>query len=130
MGGRFQPEYANVLDWQVLEQIFDVFLEIIIEYIRLYIQKGEYVEKHIPGAVSIPYKEKSAKTPDFDPAEDKWDMGKFPQDKSASIVVYCNGVKCWKSYKSVARLVEAGYTNVNWLRTGFPGWTDKGYPTE
>ena len=93
-------------------------------------KKGEYVEKHIPGAINIPYKEKSAKNPDFDPSEDKWDMGKFPQDKSASIVVYCNGVKCWKSYKSVARLVQAGYTNVNWLRTGFPGWTDKGYPTE
>ncbi len=93
-------------------------------------KKGEYVEKHVPGSINIPYKEKSAKTPDFDPSKDKWDISKFPADKSTPIVVYCNGVKCWKSYKTAARLAKQGYTNVNWLRDGFPGWTDKGYATE
>ena len=93
-------------------------------------KKGEYVEKHIPGAINIPYKEKSAKSPDFDASKDKWNMSKFPSDKSTTIAVYCNGIKCWKSYKSVARLVKAGYTNVKCLREGFPGWTNKGYPTQ
>ncbi len=93
-------------------------------------KKGEYVEKHVPGAISAPYKEKSAKSVDFDESKDKFKLSKYPKDKNASIVVYCNGPKCWKSYKSVVRLVRNGYTNVHWLRDGFPGWQDKGYPTE
>ncbi len=93
-------------------------------------KKGEYVEKHIPGAVSAYYNEKSAKSPDFDESKDKLNLNKYPKDKSAPIVVYCNGPKCWKSYKSAVRLVRNGYTNVHWLREGFPGWTKKGYPTE
>ena len=93
-------------------------------------KKGEYAEEHVAGSISAPYKEKSEKTVDFDETKDKWDMSVFPSDKSAPIVVYCNGVKCWKSYKTVVRLQRAGYTNLNWLRDGFPGWTEKGYPTE
>ncbi|NOZ68441.1 MAG: rhodanese-like domain-containing protein [Deferribacteres bacterium] len=93
-------------------------------------KKGEYVENHIPGAISAYYKEKSAKSPDFDPSKDKFQLEKYPKDKNTPIVVYCNGPKCWKSYKSVVRLVKNGYKNVYWLREGFPGWTKKGYPTE
>ncbi len=93
-------------------------------------KKGEYVEKHIPGAVSIVYKEKSAKNLEFDESKDKFKLGKYPSDKSAAIVVYCNGPKCWKSFKSAILLVRNGYTNVNWLRDGFPSWLEKGYPTE
>ncbi|UCE72173.1 MAG: rhodanese-like domain-containing protein [Nitrospiraceae bacterium] len=93
-------------------------------------KKGEYVEGHIPGSISVPYKEKSEKTVDFDPSKDKWDMSKYPSDKNASIVVYCNGVKCWKSYKTIVLLAKAGYTNLHWLRDGFPGWQEKGYTVE
>lgn len=93
-------------------------------------KKGEFVEKHIPGAISVPYGDKSDKKLDFDPSVDKWKMSKYPSDKSTPIVIYCNGQKCWKSLKSAIRLIKAGYTNVHWLRDGFPGWTDKGYPTE
>jgi len=93
-------------------------------------KKGEYVEGHVPGSISAPYKEKSAKVIDFDPSLDKMKMNKYPSDKGAPIVVYCNGVKCWKSYKTIVQLKSAGYTNLNWLRDGFPGWTDKGYPVE
>lgn len=93
-------------------------------------KKGEYVEQHVPGATNVPYKEKSAKSVDFDETKDKWDMSKYPSDKDTPIVVYCNGPKCWKSYKSVKRLVRNGYKNVYWLREGFPGWTDRGFPTE
>ena len=93
-------------------------------------KKGEYVEKHIPGAVSAPYKEKSAKVVDFDAAEDKFKLTKYPSDKNAPVVIYCNGPKCWKSYKSAVLLVREGYKKVYWLRDGFPGWLDKGYSTE
>ncbi len=93
-------------------------------------KKGEFVEKHIPGALSIVYKEKSAKTLEFDSSKDKFKLAKYPSDKSATIVVYCNGPKCWKSFKSAILLVRNGYKNVKWLRDGFPSWLEKGYPTE
>jgi rhodanese-related sulfurtransferase len=88
------------------------------------------VEKHIIGAISAPYKEKSEKKPDFDESKDTMKMNKYPSDKSAPILVYCNGERCWKSYKSAIRLVRAGYKKVYWLREGFPGWYEKGYPVE
>ena len=93
-------------------------------------KKGEYVEKHLLGAISAPYKEKSAKKADFDASKDKLKMNKFPTDKNAQVVVYCNGKKCWKSYKSAVTLARAGYKRVYWLREGFPGWQSKGYPVE
>jgi len=93
-------------------------------------KKGEYVEGHVPGSISAPYREKSEKMVDFDPSVDDLDMSVYPSDKNTPIVVYCNGVKCWKSYKTIVTLKKAGYSNLNWLRDGFPGWTEKGYPVE
>lgn len=93
-------------------------------------KKGEYVEKHIPGAISAYYNDKSEKKLDFDAAQDEWDIKKYPSDKNASLVIYCNGPACWKSFKAAVMLVKAGYKQVHWLRDGFPGWVDKGYPTE
>ncbi len=93
-------------------------------------KKGEYVEKHIPGAISAYYNDKSEKSLKFDPAQDEYDIKKYPADKNTPLVIYCNGPQCWKSFKSAIMLVNVGYTKVHWLRAGFPGWTDKGYPTE
>lgn len=94
-------------------------------------KKAEYVESHIPGAISAPYKEKSKKVPDFDASMDKLDLSKFPADKNATFIVHCNGMRCWKSYKASTQLVKAGYKNVKWYRHGgFPGWVAKGYPVE
>ncbi|HBH61967.1 MAG TPA: rhodanese [Nitrospiraceae bacterium] len=93
-------------------------------------KKGEYVEQHIPGAISAYYNDKSEKKLDFDVSQDEWDIKKYPADKNANIVIYCNGPQCWKSFKTSIMLVKAGYTHVHWLRDGFPGWVDKGYPTE
>ncbi len=87
-------------------------------------KKAEYVEGHIPGAVSAPYKEKSKKAKDFDASKDGLDQKKFP-------VVYCNGPRCWKSYKAAVVLIREGYTKVYWYRnSGFPGWKSQGYPVE
>lgn len=93
-------------------------------------KKNDFVEKHIAGAIHADYDEKSVKTLDFDSSQDHWDIKKYPTDKNASVVIYCNGPACWRSFKTAILLVKAGYTNVHWLREGFPAWDAKGYPTE
>ncbi len=91
---------------------------------------NEYVEAHIKGAKSIPYKERSAKAVGFDASVDSFDLTKLPADKAAPIIFYCNGVECWKSYKASVMSVKAGYKKIYWLRTGIPDWISKGLPTE
>lgn len=90
----------------------------------------EYVEQHIKGAISVPYKEKSAKRPDFDPRLDKFDLTKLPADKAAPVIFYCNAGECWRSYKASKTAVAAGYARVYWLRGGIPEWKAKGFPVE
>lgn len=91
---------------------------------------NEYAEAHIKGAVSVPYKEKSAKAPDFDASQDSFDLSKLPADKNAAIVMYCNAGECWKSYKASVVAIKAGYKKIHWFRGGFPEWKGKGFPTE
>jgi len=91
---------------------------------------NEYADAHIKGAINIPYKEKSAKAPDFDASQDSWDIAKMPADKNAHVVIYCNAGECWKSYKASKMAAKAGYKNIHWFRGGFPEWKGKGYPTE
>ena len=93
-------------------------------------KKAEYVEGHLPGAISSPYKEKSEKVADFDPVDDELDVADFPTDKNEPVVVYCNGPSCWKSYKSTVWLVKEGYTQVKWFREGYPEWVTSGFATE
>lgn len=91
---------------------------------------SEYVEQHIKGAINIPYKEKSAKSPDFDPKLDRFDLSKLPADKNTPVIFYCNAGECWKSYKSSKTALRAGYTKVYWLRGGIPEWRNNGLPVE
>jgi len=91
---------------------------------------AEYAEAHITGAINVPYKEKSKKSPDYDAKEDSFDVAKLASDKSSAIVAYCNGAECWKSYKGANEAIKAGYKKVYWFRDGFPAWKAKGYPTE
>ena len=93
-------------------------------------KKAEYVEGHIPGAISVPYREKSELSANFDASKDKLDLSKFPADKNEPVVVHCNGPRCWKSYKASVLLIRAGYKKIYWYRGGFPGWKSKGYPVE
>ena len=90
----------------------------------------EYVELHIKGARSIPYKEKSAKSVDYDAKLDSFDVAQISTDKSKPVIFYCNAGECWKSYKAAKAAIKAGYTNVYWLRGGIPEWKAKGYPVE
>lgn len=91
---------------------------------------NEFAEAHIKGAISVPYKEKSAKSASFNASEDTFDLSKLPADKNSDIVFYCNSGTCWKSYKASAVAVKAGYSKVHWFRGGYPEWKGKGLPTE
>jgi len=83
---------------------------------------SEFGEGTLKGAISVPYDpEKSAKSPSFDPAQDKFNMSKLT-DKNAKIVVFCNSGGCWKSYKAISVLAKSGYKNLYWYRGGFPDW--------
>jgi rhodanese-related sulfurtransferase len=46
------------------------------------------------------------------------------------VIFACNGAECWKSYKSCVTALNSGFTQVYWLRGGFPEWVAKGYPIE
>ena len=91
---------------------------------------AEYADKTIKGAISVPYKEKSAKDPGFDPSQDQFDLSKLPADKNAPMVLFRNSGECWKSYKACVAALKAGYTRIYWLRGGFPEWNSKGLPTQ
>lgn len=91
---------------------------------------NEYAEGHVKGAKLVAYKEKSAKEAGFDASKDDFDLSKLPADKNAPVVLYCNGLDCWKSYKASVVAIKAGYKKINWLRGGFPEWKAKGYAVE
>lgn len=91
---------------------------------------AEYAEKTIKGAISLPYKEKSAKDVGFDKAQDSFDLAKLPADKGAALIFFCNSGECWKSYKASVVARDAGYKQVHWFRGGMPEWSSKGLPTQ
>jgi rhodanese-related sulfurtransferase len=91
---------------------------------------AEYADKTIKGAISVPYKEKSAKSTDFDRKLDSFDLSKLPADKAAPLVFFCNSGECWKSYKASVLARDGGYTQIHWYRGGFPDWSEKGLPMQ
>ena len=78
----------------------------------------------------MPYREKSAKAPDFDAAQDGFDLRKLPADKAAPVIFYCDGSESWKSHKASIVAARAGYRNVSWFRGGIPEWKQKKLPVE
>lgn len=89
-----------------------------------------YGKGHVPGAIAVAYKEKSDKVPDFDKSADSFDFAKLPKDKAAPVVFYSDGPSGWKSYKAAVLAVNAGYSNVRYMRGGYSDWTAKGLPVE
>lgn len=51
-------------------------------------------------------------------------------DKTRPIIVYCHHERCFLSYNVALRSVQAGYTNVFWLRPGINGWKSAGFAIE
>lgn len=69
-------------------------------------------EKHIEGAISIPYTEIFYK--------------KLPMNKE--IILYCGGKKCPTAAQAANELLKMGYGKIGILRGGLKGWENKGYP--
>jgi rhodanese-related sulfurtransferase len=90
--------------------------------------EDEYETAHVPGAISVPYKESSAKEVGFDQTEDQFSLNRLPKDKSVPFMMYCDGTICWKSYKSATLAIQAGWKNVYWFRGGFPEWKEAKLP--
>ncbi|MFO7542121.1 MAG: rhodanese-like domain-containing protein [Thiobacillus sp.] len=92
--------------------------------------EDEYLTAHVPGAVSVPYTEGSAKEVGFDPADDQFSLNRLPKDKKAALIMYCDGTICWKSYKSATMAIQAGWKNIYWFRGGLPEWKEAGLPVK
>jgi rhodanese-related sulfurtransferase/ABC-type phosphate/phosphonate transport system substrate-binding protein len=88
--------------------------------------EAEFKAGHVPGAVLVPYHEKSAKEVDFDAKKDSFELAKLGPDRNAPLVFACNGPECWKSYKASHAAIQAGYRKVFWFRGGFPEWRSSG----
>jgi rhodanese-related sulfurtransferase/ABC-type phosphate/phosphonate transport system substrate-binding protein len=81
----------------------------------------EFQQKHIPGAILVPYVEKSLKDVAYDRKLDDFSaLGKL--DRSVPTIFQCNGPECWKSYKASREALAAGFTKVYWFRGGMPEW--------
>lgn len=89
-----------------------------------------YGKGHLPGAVALPYEQKSDKTPAFDASVDQFDRSQLPADKAAAIVFYSDGPAGWKSYKAAVLALRDGYKNVMWFRGGTGEWEAKGFAYE
>ncbi len=48
--------------------------------------------------------------------------GRFPADKTTSIIAFCGGYKCHKSHVVANMLIELGYSNVKVFAGGLPAW--------
>ncbi len=88
----------------------------------------------VKGALKASYNDKGGnknKVMDWDKSKDSYTSDELPADKAKTIVTYCNGPKCWKSYKLAVVLAnDLQYKDVNWLKDGFPAWKDSGNPIE
>jgi rhodanese-related sulfurtransferase len=69
----------------------------------------EYAIAHIPGTVNIYEKEVQQI------------INQYP-DRSARMILYCNGPSCGKSKRTSEELVAAGYTQVQRYQLGLPVW--------
>lgn len=50
--------------------------------------------------------------------------------KNDPVVIYCNGDDCMRSSEMTALAVSWGYTNISYLRLGYPAWDSAGFPIE
>lgn len=85
----------------------------------------EFKARHIPGAVLVPYHEKSLKDVGYDSAVDDF-SGLASLDRSKPTIFHCNGAECWKSYKASKAAQARGFAKVYWFRGGMPEWERAG----
>lgn len=85
----------------------------------------EYKTRHVPGAIFIPYVEKSLKDVAFDVKLDDF-SGIAKLDPTKPVIFSCNGAECWKSYKASRVAIAKGFKRVYWFRGGLPEWVESG----
>lgn len=80
----------------------------------------EYSMSHIPGAINVSEK---PGVPISQYVSDVTEVGRVVgNNRSAPIVLYCNGPFCGKSKRLSEELIAAGYTNVRRYQLGIPTW--------
>lgn len=89
-----------------------------------------YGRGHVPGAMLVPYGQKSIHTEDFDASMDTYDVSVLPANKDVQMVIYSHGDTGWKSYKMAVIAIRHGYSRVMWMREGFSQWQANSYPAE
>ena len=78
----------------------------------------EYVMSHIPGAVNVSEK---PSVPISQYVSDVAEVGRIVgNNRSAPIILYCNGPFCGKSKRLSEELISAGYANVRRYQLGIP----------
>lgn len=78
----------------------------------------EYIQAHIPGAISIPANEMKAKA------------AALPKDKNTPIIFYCRGLGCTLSSAAAHDAVAMGYTYLMIYQAGMPDWLLQGNPVQ
>jgi rhodanese-related sulfurtransferase len=80
----------------------------------------EYAMSHIPGAVNVSEK---PGVPISQYVSDVAEVGRIVgNNRSAPIILYCNGPFCGKSKRLSEELISAGYANVRRYQLGIPVW--------
>lgn len=89
-----------------------------------------YGKGHLPGAIALPYKQRSEKSQNFDASLDQVDFRQLPADLNSPLLFYSDGPTGWKSYKAAVLAIRQGYSRVSWFRGGFADWEQSGEPVE
>ena len=85
---------------------------------------AEFAISHIPGAVNVA---PQARRPDVHVRlRCRRDWPPVRNNKSAPLVLYCNGPHCGKSKRLASELLAAGYPNVRRYQLGIPMWRAAG----
>jgi rhodanese-related sulfurtransferase len=79
----------------------------------------EYATSHIPGARNVGQK---PGTPTSLYVSDVAEVERLVPDRTAALVLYCNGPFCGKSKRLSEDLLQAGYANVRRYQLGAPTW--------
>lgn len=80
---------------------------------------SDYEAGRVPGAVHLDVKTNfSTETLEEATAKDE------------RVVIYCNGHSCMRSAKATALAVGWGFSQVYYMRDGFPAWDVSGLPVE
>lgn len=81
-------------------------------------KEADYKAGHIEGAVRLI--DEDITGPEV--------LAKHIKGKDTPALFYCNGPKCGRAAKAVAKAVEAGYTDVHYYYAGMDEWKAKGLP--